>query len=197
MKRRGFTVAEALVALAISSIVVIAIYQVWVGTSKQEEGNLARTESFQTAQLALDYIQSDFSRLFIRNRADLGPFSELSPRAQFEFDTAVSLGTSGPTLYKPERVSYGLEPGPGGEYSWLTRNGRRIANVKLKSLLFSPRLVEAMDGSSKLHLLQVQLTAVDSSGKLETPLTGLFLAPVVSEALASPWWPQDAVPYKE
>ncbi len=197
MKRRGFTVAEALVAPAISSIVVLGIYQAWVGATKQEEGNLARTESFQTAQLALDYIQSDFSRLFVRNRADLGPFSDLSSRSQFEFDTAVSLGTTGPKLYRPERVSYGLEAGPGGEYSWLTRNGRRIANVKLKSLSFSPRIVDALDGSRKLHLLQVQLTAVDSSGKLETPLAGLYLAPVVSESQATPWWPQDAIPYKE
>ncbi len=175
MTRRGLTLVEVMVALAIGSLLFGVIADILFRGSSLMLTSQAHLEAATGAELLMERIHSDLRRVVASDAAGLGsggPPLSLTIR-----------GTGGAT----ETVTYDLVPGPDPGTSLVRRNGTTLHAVKLKSLVVRPETAAAAAGYPILGY-QVMLVATDSSGQKDFPLVGFTAVDAPTRKVLDPYW---------
>lgn len=125
MRRRGFTLVEVLVALAVFGMLAAIAYGTMSQTLSNAEVLTERMQRLQSLQRTMRYLGEDFMQLAPRPvRADLGDDFGPALHTSFESNFAVELthgGWSNPAALPRgtlQRVAYRLEEGELVRYHW-------------------------------------------------------------------------------
>ena len=195
--RRGFTLVEALVAVAVFGLVMGLLYDVFVGGVRAFRTEEGRTESMESALLAWEEIAGDlrqhvFYGVAGDRLADVLPVSVGEHGAlaggTLSFDELTGVG------FKPERpavgtarVTYGLADSGHGDFKYLCRNGQARPAVRLAALRFTLRRATRADGRPMLFV-QVGITGYGERNRDHSYLVGLVgLDPYNLRAVDPDW----------
>lgn len=172
--RRGVTLVEVMVALAVGMVLFWAIQDLLFKGSSLLESSHAHVEAAAGAQLLVEQIHTDARRL--------APGS-------------ASISASGPPIRldvidaagNPQAVEYGTAPGPSTGTLYATRNGKVLRGVVLKSLTIEGQVFQVGSGVPAYGFL-TKLVATDGSGGTEFPLVDFTAVDIETLKGLDPYW---------
>ncbi len=181
VSRRGFSLAEVLVASAIAALLLGVIQGIFFkGTSLLEKSH-TNLEAVAGAQLLLERIHADVRRIVPED-----PFPESGSGPPVSFQAMKADGSI-------ETITYSVTDGPEPDTFFVVRNGRTLIGVVIKEFSMDG-VTPALSVGDPLYGVFTQLVATDGNGKAEYPLADFTAVDLRTRRRSDPYWVPNPAP---
>lgn len=185
----------------LTALLSCVVWGLFGGGFRQSELNVGRAEALIGALLALDHLEQDLRSMCLSRsqwetirKTSVSDLRNVLPivnkpgsRTLEIFVARSSTGAAGGPV-SLETVTWALSaPTPAG-WRELLRNTKAVKGVRLKELVFVPRVPPPQARKERFCLLQTFVKATDSSGRHDVTLMGLTRLRAVLDAATTPYW---------